>query len=372
MNPHSPQPTASDVGYSLARALDGPPRGASAGLPDDTPGSPHPSEASPSISISRVHEVDAYQASVQGVAIEAVRTGEGFGPNTVLGARGPRLVLTAAALQIPMLTSTTIDDDVFVVARLISAPPGSRWCEIDLEPGAVLIYGPGTEHTGVNLAGLAFAFVAVRRDMMVDLADRHEIPFRPPARGEVRVLPASARVKDLGSALSLLLGDALSGTPPDLGAEEDFELLLLRALSKEGPTEAATDAGRGAAIDNRELVRTCRAYVESTGQIPTISELCSVASVSARRLHSAFASAYGIPPGRFFRLWALNEARRRLAATEPAYDSVSSTACDLGLAHLGRFAGRYKGLFGEYPSETLASDPTGGKGPTPGAIVASP
>ena len=101
------------------------------------------------------------------------------------------------------------------------------------------------------------------------------------------------------------------------------------------------------------MVRACIAFAEAVGRIPSIAELCTVAHVSERRLREAFTDEYDVPPTRFFRAWALGEAHRRLAHGDPADESVTQVAADLGFDHLGRFSGHYRRIFEERPSETL-------------------
>jgi AraC family transcriptional regulator, ethanolamine operon transcriptional activator len=73
--------------------------------------------------------------------------------------------------------------------------------------------------------------------------------------------------------------------------------------------------------------------------------------VSERELRRAFAAAYGVSPARFLRLRRLHLARSRLR-DGPA-GTVTDVAVDLGFFDLGRFAGDYRLLFGEFPSATL-------------------
>jgi AraC-like DNA-binding protein len=111
--------------------------------------------------------------------------------------------------------------------------------------------------------------------------------------------------------------------------------------------------GRGTAIDSRRIAHTCIDYVYATQRIPSIGELCLTAHVSERRLSEAFVDEFSQAPSRFFRDWALQRARLRLRTGEPSRITVSRIANDLGFFHLGRFAGRYRELFGETPSATL-------------------
>ena len=90
-----------------------------------------------------------------------------------------------------------------------------------------------------------------------------------------------------------------------------------------------------------------------------MSELCLAAHVSERRLRKAFVDEFDQPPSRFFRIWALNEAHRRLATDESGRINVTRVATDLGFGHLGRFSGQYRSLYGEAPSSTLHREGVG-------------
>lgn len=86
------------------------------------------------------------------------------------------------------------------------------------------------------------------------------------------------------------------------------------------------------------------------GDAVTIDDLAEVAAISVRSLQQSFRRLRNCTP-----MEAL--ARRRLRA---AYDAlrnpeatVTQVATDCGFFHLGRFASRYREVFGETPSATL-------------------
>ena len=84
-----------------------------------------------------------------------------------------------------------------------------------------------------------------------------------------------------------------------------------------------------------------------------VSELCRIAGMSERSLRYAFNEEIGLPPREFMALRRFHAVRRSMLLADPAINSVSETAMDYGFFELGRFAGRYRTLFGELPSETL-------------------
>jgi AraC-like DNA-binding protein len=85
--------------------------------------------------------------------------------------------------------------------------------------------------------------------------------------------------------------------------------------------------------------------------------LADAVGTTERSVQKYFMEAYGMTPGQWARCLALHQARKRLLATDPARFTVEGIAHELGFRHMGRFAGHYEDLFGEYPSATLSKLP---------------
>jgi AraC-like DNA-binding protein len=83
--------------------------------------------------------------------------------------------------------------------------------------------------------------------------------------------------------------------------------------------------------------------------------LAAAVGATERSVQKHVLDAYGITPGQWARCLALHHARKRLLATDPTRFTVEGIAHELGFRHMGRFAGHYEDLFGEYPSATLSS-----------------
>jgi AraC-like DNA-binding protein len=82
--------------------------------------------------------------------------------------------------------------------------------------------------------------------------------------------------------------------------------------------------------------------------------LAAAVGATERSVQKHFLEAYGMTPGQWARCLALHHARKRLLLTDPTRFTVEGIAHELGFRHMGRFAGHYENLFGEYPSATLS------------------
>ena len=88
------------------------------------------------------------------------------------------------------------------------------------------------------------------------------------------------------------------------------------------------------------------------GPVP-VATLCRLLRVSPGTLESAFKTVTGVTPHTFFLRRRLNHARGVLLRGDPRGCKVTDIATELGFNELGRFAVRYRQMFGETPSETL-------------------
>ena len=297
-----------------------------------------------------VDEVDGLRQSIAGVEIEAIRTQVGPGPNRVLAADVGHFVFNSISQGFPTRSRTTIPDDVVIATAITAAPPGSRWCEIELRPGSIIIYGPGTEHAAVNLPGLRFAFAIIRLDDLAQFADALMSRVATPQRGVVREVALTDATRPLKPALESFADAAGRNGCSLQRPADDVARALVLAMTED---DCLHRIGIGRTIDSRYVVHACIDYANATQRIPSITELCLAAHVSERRLREAFVREFDLPPSRYFRNWALEATHRRLMAADPSEESVTQIAVDVGFDHLGRFAGHYQTLFGERPSATL-------------------
>jgi AraC family ethanolamine operon transcriptional activator len=106
--------------------------------------------------------------------------------------------------------------------------------------------------------------------------------------------------------------------------------------------------------DRAELLRRFERLVEAQGLARcSIADLARVLGVSRRKLELAFRDYLGLSPARYVAVLRLNAMRRDLLGAAEDNLRVAEVAERHGIVHLGRFAGEYRQMFGELPSQTL-------------------
>src|SRR5208282_3524694 len=83
-----------------------------------------------------------------------------------------------------------------------------------------------------------------------------------------------------------------------------------------------------------------------------VNDIAHAAEVTERTLHRSFEQQLGIGPSRYLKLRQLNIVRRALRGKLGISLPITAIMAEHGVTEFGRFAGEYRTLFGESPSET--------------------
>ncbi len=295
-------------------------------------------------------EVDAFRTAVSGMEIDYVRTSVGSGPCVATSIGDDDIALSAGSMGFSAVAHGETPSDRTMLSLITSAPPGSTWNGVEVAPGDLIGYAPGTTFIANELAGLGAVVVGVSTAAAQRVAD--ELGRRDPTTARsVKPLPFGPSVRRLREAML-----HLASRPELLARPEERQRLLEEAVRVITDVNEAGSRRRHPSLDSRRIVRSSIEYSISTASLsPTITELCRAAAVSESKLRQSFIDVVGMPPTRFFQNQLLNEARRRLLAAQPGVSTVTAVAASLGVTQFGRFAGRYRELFDELPSNTLMS-----------------
>ncbi|MFO1048541.1 MAG: helix-turn-helix domain-containing protein [Geminicoccaceae bacterium] len=155
----------------------------------------------------------------------------------------------------------------------------------------------------------------------------------------------------LQARLRQLIASAFAGDPArlrDPAVAANLEAVVAEAFLP----QLDLPPRRVAPAERRRLGRRVEDFLRAHEARPvTIAELCAAVGAPERTLHMACRDYFGLPPIAFLRVLRLHGARRQLLERGAA-TSVTEAATDWGFFHFGEFAGAYRRLFGESPSQT--------------------
>jgi AraC-like DNA-binding protein len=275
------------------------------------------------------------------------------------------------ALQLPLVTVGSVGfgvdidiraDDVtaYYIDAPLSGAATNRWRDgtsVHTTAGAVAVFTPGTPCRLAWSADCDQLCVKIDESQM-----RRQLEAMLDQTVQQRIL--FDRQFDLKSAaaqdwyyLVRLLGrqawqpGGLLNHPLAVG---NLQLLVIQGLLQmqhHNFAEAlnARDHAGGAAVTKRAID-----LMNAHPQKPwSTAELARTLGVSSRALQRAFERSGHPSPMAYLRRVRLEHVHAELAAHLPDSATVTTVAVRWGFLHLGRFAGQYRELYGESPSQTL-------------------
>lgn len=128
---------------------------------------------------------------------------------------------------------------------------------------------------------------------------------------------------------------------------------LASAMIRTSPVAEVRVAGRPN-LSRKDIMDRAMNLIETRElELGLTNEFATKVGVSERTLRRVFNEYFGVGPARYLQLRQLHRIHQALEAADPEVDSVTEILTQNGEWELGRFASRYRRLFGELPSETL-------------------
>jgi AraC family ethanolamine operon transcriptional activator len=237
-------------------------------------------------------------------------------------------------------------------AILLRSGPRTTYYGVHPDASRLIVAAPGGVDVTVD-AGYSHLIMLVPMELLqrrlparcltylIGAADRHGLSLAPNRLAGFRDW--------LARALELAFDRPEAFEHPAVIASLEEDLLYWLAL-----IAAPSDNCRQVARRRRGLDRALGYLRDADVSRVSVADLCRVARLSERTLRNAFHDELDLSPLAFLRRMRLHAARRELMKAEGEPPRVTDVAYRQGFVELGRFAGDYRRLFGELPSETLA------------------
>jgi AraC-like DNA-binding protein len=232
----------------------------------------------------------------------------------------------------------------------LDVPAAARWNGRPVHDTDVLVCPPGTECLAFDPPATRYAIVTAKWGAKITGSVRSLL-------GSVAADPITVAcgtdLQDLRHRLARLRDRIERGRPVTSISQDDaiFDAPLCACLAR------AIGARADVPVPGSKsgIVRTAEEFFRRhASEGVSVAQLSTIAGVSERSLRNAFYDVYTTSPKRYMKLWQLHQVRRALRSADVRGATVTDVATCHGFYELGRFAGAYKSLFGEAPSETLS------------------
>ena len=315
-----------------------------------------------SVPIARIEDL---RDAVYGAGLEATQMSKASLSGNLTFARCNDVLYCSGLINGQVALRGPLSSDLVTVGVGLRMGSGTRhWLE-ETTSGAVGVFHGGDEHDAFYTPGSLYATATLSLDRLEQLAADDELILDRPALGGtgLHAKPLeSATLTRIRHAFELIHAGSHNAV-----RETRFGQELLRAL--------IAHLGRAPRVRNRlgrtdahaMIVRRARAYIlEHLAEPISPDALAKAALTSRRTLFRAFAEILDDTPQFYVRRLRLHRIREDLASDEERACTVALIANQWGIGELGRMSRRYRELFGELPSDTLANQrrrtwPEGGR-----------
>jgi AraC-like DNA-binding protein len=168
--------------------------------------------------------------------------------------------------------------------------------------------------------------------------------FTPPSAALVRLRALQAYARHLAQGPLGLLE-----SPESVRLEHAFIQALIETINLPAPPFDST-----ARQHQQIVIRRFHALLEAAANRSLyMPEISRAIGVSSRTLRAACQMQLGVSPTQYLVLRRMHAVRRTLLQADPAIARVTAIATEHGFLEFGRFAHKYRQIFGETPSKTL-------------------
>lgn len=266
-------------------------------------------------------------------------------------ARGAGPLSTATLTQTPRLEHRGQPLGRLLVGRVLDGrlERETRGESLRARQGDVFLLAPPDRPFTLRCEDLAVQFVQLDQAVVTDVAENRSPLFT----GYHPVSPAAARhcAGLLAYLADGVLRDEDTAASPLL-VDNAARLLGAALLTTFPNTTAGGDDGE---VFAPSVLRRALAFIEMHAHEPIgLVDMANAVHVTPRTLQLAFRQRLATTPTEYLRRVRLDRAHRELLRTDPSTGvTVTAVARAWSFLHEGRFAARYRQVYGRSPRETL-------------------
>jgi AraC-like DNA-binding protein len=302
----------------------------------------------------------SYQAAIRPAQAEVLVTAKGDFQAELTRVELPRLWMQRSRESLPRVVHSTVCAERPPIFFLTGADQAAmHHSGMDVSFGDIIVVGSSSTHHHRSDAPCHWATLSLTRENLA--TSGHALAGRdltiPSVTHRLRPsLPMMSRLLKLheaGGRLAQAAPPILARPEPVRALEEALVHAMIMCLIDGTPVEIGSGARQHAAI----IARFEELLAVNHDRPLYLAEICAAIRVSERTLRVCCQEHLGMGPVRYLWLRRMHLARGALILATPATATVTGIAMDYGFWELGRFAGKYRALFGESPSASLRRPP---------------
>jgi AraC-like DNA-binding protein len=297
------------------------------------------------VPITRIEDLSE---AVYGAGLDAMQISCGPVTGSLSFAEWDGIVLSAGRVDGTVALRGPLSGDMITLGIGLELQPGSRQWLNEVSTRGLGVYLPGDDHDALYMPGSRYVTLSLTQERLEILAARQGILLDPRRLGtgiDRHLLP-----EDLVTRLRAWFDDIHEAAPAARSPAETGASLLPAILAHVArPPHIRTDGVNrsGYAL----VVARARDFIFANLDRPlSIDVIAAAANASQRTLYRAFTTVLDETPQSYVRKVRLHRIRSDLATAA----EVTVAASQWGVGDFGRLSARYRALFGELPSQTLA------------------
>lgn len=242
-----------------------------------------------------------------------------------------------------------LSQDMITLGLGLRLVPGCWQWQTEVETGGVAIFNEAAEHDSLYGPGALYAAVQLSAERLEAEAATLDLVLDRKVLGGSRIHDRrldEGRVRTMAAAFQRIH----AGGAAEIGTISQLLSAMIEHLARSPVSLVGAPPSRHARI-----VQKARDFIHGHLSEPlSLDAIVAAAGTSRRTLNRAFGDILGDTPQAYVRRVRLHRVRQALADDAEAACTITLLANQWGISEVGRFAGRYKELFGELPSETQA------------------
>ena len=301
------------------------------------------------IPIARIEDLSD---AVLGAGLEATQMSAGELSGTIAYRNHDGIIFSSGRIDGRVTLYGPLSGDMITLGIGVHMAPGTRHWLDEVDTGGVGVFLPGDTHDAHYTRGSIYASATLSEEKLEEEAAQLNLVFNR------RMLQGTgihqrALHPDIVSWFQVSFTRLHCGMINSCdGRIADMMVHALLSHLARPPHPGLRPAGRNT---HARIVARAREYIiDHLGDPISLGDIASAAYVSRRTLQRAFAEVLDDTPQSYVRRLRLHRIRHSLASDAEKACTVALISNQWGIGEIGRMSGRYKELFGEAPSSTLA------------------